>query len=82
MTEQELKALALLTGGKVFKGQLLLPQQAQPASPGMSICPQCHLEKEPYEVCEKFTDRSNAPACDVTNIVWQPIKINFKHSPS
>lgn len=71
MTEQELQALAALTGGKMFNGQLLLPQQAQSFGADRSICLQCYLEKEPYEVCEKFTDRSNAPAC-ATNIVWQP----------
>ena len=72
MTEQELQALALLTGGRIFRDKLLLPQQAQPPGADRSICLQCYLEKEPYEVCEKFTDRSNAPACAATNIVWQP----------
>lgn len=72
MTEQELQALAALTGGKMFNGHLLMPQQAQPPGANRSICPQCYLEKELYEVCEKFTDRSNAPACAATNIVWQP----------
>jgi len=73
MNDEELQTLAILIGGKVFKGQILMPQQAVDA-PGRGICAQCCLLDETFDTCMKFTDRDNGAAdCSATNVVWQPI---------
>lgn len=77
MNEAELQALAALTGGRIWKGQLLLPRK-EPSNSGM--CDVCALKHECYEECVAFVRGRGYPGsagCSITAITWhvfQPSK--------
>lgn len=70
MNEAELQALAALTGGKIWKGQLLLPRKESSAS---GMCNVCALKHERYKECVAFIHGRGSPlatGCSSTATTW------------
>lgn len=74
MNKQELQALATLTGGRMFRDQLLLP--VSDTGPIEDICKRCHLEREHGETCAKFLGTWGVASpmipCRTTRVRWVP----------